>query len=662
MIPLRRATVLLALPAALAAQRADTPLLVAPAAEGVVLRWIWPDGERPLGYHVERREVGGAWSRLTAQPIARIRGREAARQRLGAAYARYEGMLFPDDPFAELRDPASYRSLLLLAADLEPAVAEVLGLRFDDRGAERGRILEYRLLALTRDGEREAARGGPVVAGSWEPPAGPDSLEAAQAMDGVTLRWSAAGPFTAYHVDRRRGAGPWERASSVPVVIFSNDGAAGTAAAPRYFRDSTARAGDTLVYAVSGLDPFGRSTRRSAEARIVVRDVQPPTPPRQVTAAVHGDTVTIAWVPSADAAVAAYRVWRGTSREGPFEPVGASRTPADTMARDVGRPGGSVTWYYVTATDGSGNESPPSFHAMAVVPDLTPPAAPDSLRAAADTGAITLSWRAVPAPDLRGYRVYRASRPDGAFGLRTARPLTAPGFVDSVPRGADHAFYYRVTAVDSVFNESAPSPVLAASPPDTRPPTAPRIAWVRPTEDGLVVRWLANPDPDVARYRIRYRLRGSPAWLDRPRDRPVPALLDTIPGLEPRRLYEVVVIAVDDAGLASEPSPVVVGEPVRRRPPAPLDVRRARYDGRARAVVVEWSPRAGVARVQVERRDAATGLVQTIADVPAERGRIEDPLAVAGRRYEYGLRAVDRFGNVAAAGARRRADVPEEKR
>jgi len=662
MIPVRRTALLLALPAALAAQQAETPLLVAPAADGVVLRWVWPEGERPLGYHVERREFGGAWVRLTTQPIERIRGRESARQRLGAAYERYEGMLFPEDPFEELRDPASYRSLLLLVADLEPAVAEVLGLRFDDRGAERGRIFEYRLLALTRDGEREAARGGPVVAGSWEQPAGPDSLEAAQATDGVALRWSAAGPFTAYHVDRRRGAGPWERASGVPVVIFSNDGAAATAAAPRFFRDSTARPGDTLVYAVSGLDPFGRSSRRSAEARVVVRDVQPPRPPLQVTTAVHGDTVTISWVPSADSEVAAYRVWRGASHDGPFEPVGGMTAQADTAVRDFGRPEGSVTWYYVTATDRSGNESPPSFYAMAVVPDLTPPAAPDSLRATADTGLITLAWHAVASRDLRGYRVYRSSVPDGTFGLLTAHPLSAPVLVDSIPRGADHAFYYRVTAVDSVFNESAPSPVLAARPPDARPPTAPRIEWVRPTEDGLVVRWLANPDPDVAHYRVRYRPRGNAAWLDRPQEHHTPALLDTIPGLEPRRLYDVVVIAVDDAGNASEPSPVVVGEPVHRRPPAPLEARRARYDERLRAVVVEWNPRAGVARVRVERRDAATGLVQVIADVPGESGRVADPLAVAGRRYAYALRAVDRFGNVAEAGAWRRADVPEETR
>jgi hypothetical protein len=662
MSPVRAVALALSLPVALAAQQAETPLLVAPAADGVALRWVWPEGERPLGYHVERRESGGAWLRLTAQPIARIRGREAVRQRLGEVYDRYEALLFPTDPFEELRDPESFRSLLFLIADLEPAVAGVLGLRFDDTRAESGQIYEYRLIAVTRVGERETGRGGPVVAGTWEQPAGPDSLEAAQAIDGVTLRWSAAGAFTAYHVDRRRNGGPWERASGVPVLIFTNDAPAATAAAPRYFRDSTAQTGDTLGYTVSGIDPFGRLSRRSAEARIVVRDVQPPAPPLQVTTAVRGDTVIVSWVPSPDPQVTSHRVWRGAEREGPFQPLGVPLPAGTSTMRDAGRSDGSVTWYYVTATDGAGNESPPSFLAMGVVPDLTPPPAPDTLRAVADTARITISWPPVAARDLRGYRVYRASLPGGTFGLLTARPVPEPAYEDAIRRGADHAFYYRVTAVDSAFNESAPSPVLAARPPDVQPPVTPRIEWVRPCEDCLVVRWLANPDPDVVAYRVRYRRRGDEAWAERPHAVRAPALVDTISSLEARRLFEVAVVAVDDAGNVSAPSPAVVGEPVHRRPPAPLNLRRAAYDDRRRAVVVEWSPRAGVTRVRVERRDHATGLTQLIAEVSADTGRVADPQVTAGGRYEYAARAVDRFGNAAEPGGWRRVDVPKETR
>ena len=658
----RRALLLVALiPGTLRGQQDGQGLLVAPAAEGVVLRWVWPEGARPLGYHIERREPGSGWTRLTPQVVVRVRAREAARTLLGEAFGRYESLLFPTSPLDELSDPESYRSLLLLAADVEPGVARVLGLRFDDTGAERGRAYEYRLIAVTDAGEREAGRGGPVVAGSYREADPPDSLEADQPPEGVVLRWSA-GTFTAYHVFRRANRGDWVRVNAAPVVVFSADGPTATQA-PWFYRDTTAVAGDTLGYAVAGVDPFGRVSRRSTEARLVVRDVAPPARPVQVSTSVRGDTVIVSWLPSPDPSVSSYRVWRASIREGPFEPVGAPLPGSARVTRDVGRPAGRLWWYQVTAQDRAGNESDPSFLAMAELRDVTPPPAPAGLAAVADTGRITLAWQPVAAADLRGYRVYRASSATGTFGLLTAILSPEPGHADAIPRGADHPFHYRVTAVDSAFNESAPSPVLAASPPDARPPSAPRIEWVRPGEDCLVVRWFANPERDVTTYRVRYRARGDSAWRDLPAPTPAPGTLDTIPGLEPRRLYQVTVVAVDDAGNASPPARAVAGEPLHRRPPATLAVRRAAYDAADGAVVVEWSPPGGaVERVRLVRRDRETGDVVTVTDAAPGDGRAVDRRVQAGRSYEYALRPADRFGNAAEPTGWKRVRIPEARR
>ena len=650
------------LPGTLGAQQAGQGLLAAPAAEGVVLRWVWPEGARPLGYHIERRAPGAGWTRLTPQAVGRVRGREAARTILGEAFPRYESLLFPTNPLDELADPESYRSLLLLASDVEPGVARVLGLRFDDTGAERGRAYEYRLIAMTDAGEREAGLGGPVVAGSYREADPPDSLEADQPPEGVALRWSAAGTFSAYHVFRRANRGDWVRVNVAPVVVFSADAPTATQA-PWFYRDTTAVAGDTLGYAVAGVDPFGRVSRRSAEVRLVVRDVAPPARPLQVSTRVAGDTVWVSWLPSPDPNVVSYRVWRAPTRDGPFEPVGAPLPAAARTARDVGQPTGRLWWYQVTAADRAGNESDPSFLAMAELRDRTPPPAPTGLTAVADTGRIALAWQPVAVADLRGYRVYRASSAAGTFGLLTATPILTPGYADSIPRGADHAFHYRVTAVDSAFNESGPSPVLAASPPDARPPSAPRIESVRPGEDCLVVRWLPNPERDVTTYRVRYRPRGDSAWRDLPAPTPAPGTLDTIPGLEPRRLYEVTVVALDDAGNASPPARAVAGEPLHRRPPLALAVRRAAYDAAAGGVVVEWvPPGGGVERVRLVRRDRETGDVETVGDAAPGDGRAVDRRVQPGRSYEYALRPADRFGNSAEPSSWKRVRIPEARR
>jgi hypothetical protein len=139
--------------------------------------------------------------------------------------------------------------------------------------------------------------------------------------------------------------------------------------------------------------------------------------------------------------------------------------------------------------------------------------------------------------------------------------------------------------------------------------------------------------------------------------------LDTVPGLEPRRLYEVTVVAVDDAGNASPPARAVAGEPLHRRPPAALAVRRAGYDAAAGAVVVEWSPPGGgVERVRLVRRDRGTGDVITVGDAAPGDGRAVDRRAQPGRDYEYALRPADRFGNAAEPGGWKRVRIPEVRR
>ena len=166
----------------------ETPFLVAPAERGIVLRWVWDDGPRPAGYFVERRQGSNpAWTRLTARPITRSRDRAFAREQLGARFDRYSGLLFPEDPRAERADPETFHGMLLLSADVEPGVARVLGLRYDDTEATTGVVYQYRLIALTASGERVVATSGAVGAGGYRPGLGPTSIAAPTAPRGAAL-------------------------------------------------------------------------------------------------------------------------------------------------------------------------------------------------------------------------------------------------------------------------------------------------------------------------------------------------------------------------------------------------------------------------------------------------------------------------------------------
>lgn len=653
-------------PSAARGQEGRVPFLVAPTTSGVALRWAWSEGERPAGYHIERQVGGrGGWRRITERPIARVRDRSTAREQLGASYARYESLLFPADPRAELRDPESHRSLLLLAADVDPGVARLLGLRYDDRTARPGETYAYRLIAVTRAGERVVATGGPVTAGSHVAPAAPESLAGRPTPRGIALHWVTRPLFTAYNLYRRAGRGAAVRINDGPITVFTNEGSVPSESSPFFYRDTALGPGDTTRYAVEGIDAFGRPSRRSAEVTVTLRDREPPAPPPTVATAVRGDTVVVSWTASPDSDVVAYRVWRGARREGAFAPAAGPVAATSRALRDAGRPARQLTWYRVTALDRAGNESPPSFLALAEVPDLDPPRSPDSLRGTADTGRLALAWKPVPARDLLGYRVYRASLapPAGEFGLLTPRPLARPAYTDTVRKRADHPFFYRVTAVDSAYNESPASAVLALRPPDRTPPSPPQIIAVHSGEELLAVSWTANPEPDVVAYRVRHRPRGASAggWVERPDSVPGAARADTIPGVTPRVLFEVSVVAIDDAGNRSAPAAAVVGQAYKRRPPAPLDVRRVAFEPARHAGVVHWKAGPEVARVVILRRAVGDSVTRAIGTAAGRDGRFDDVTVRRAQRYEYGLRVVDAYGNTTEPKRFKALSVPEER-
>ncbi len=638
-----------------------TPFLVAPTERGMALRWVWDEGARPAGYFVERRTSTSApWTRLTPQPLTRIRDRAAARARLGDQFDRYAGLLFPDDPRAERSDPETFRSMLMLSADLEPGVAHVLGLRYDDESASPGSAYEYRLVAIAASGQQVVATSGAVVAGGYRPAAAPQSLTAVTASRGTSLRWTPAPQFSGYHVYRgtRRDGTDARRLNDAPVILFIRDEGTPIEASATFFTDTAPPARDSAYYRVEGIDAFGRRSQRTAATPHLWRSIVTLNAPVLVQTRARGDTIVVSWQPPSDTRATSYQLWRAASDTGPFVRVGQRIRAPVREHRDAGRPEGRVMWYRVTSLDDAGRESDPSPAALAEIPDRTPPPVPDSIVAVADTGRFSLRWRHVAAPDLRGYRVYRAPTATGTFALLSPTPQAQARFVDTVPVRADHPFYYRIAAVDSAFNESVPSAVVIVRPPDITPPSSPKIGQLRGLDAALAVTWMANPEPDVVGYRLRFRGKGEPAWRDVASTRPATQLSDTIPGLAAGRTYEVTLVAVDDAGNASPPASMAEGKALRRRALARPDLQGASFEQRERGVVVWWSALPeGVVELLVLRREEGQAL-RAIGAPPAGVTRFVDRTAKAGREYEYVVRARDAFGNASESRARR-VQIPE---
>ncbi|HOQ03601.1 MAG TPA: DUF5010 C-terminal domain-containing protein [Anaerohalosphaeraceae bacterium] len=96
-------------------------------------------------------------------------------------------------------------------------------------------------------------------------------------------------------------------------------------------------------------------------------------------------------------------------------------------------------------------------------PERIPPAVPTGLLAWAGDGMVTLDWADNTESDLLGYNVYRSETSGSGYILLNPEPLTASAYVDtSVQNGL--TYYYVVTAVDNLLNESAYSSEVIAAP------------------------------------------------------------------------------------------------------------------------------------------------------------------------------------------------------
>ncbi|MBI3939760.1 MAG: hypothetical protein HY315_02895 [Acidobacteria bacterium] len=120
-----------------------------------------------------------------------------------------------------------------------------------------------------------------------------------------------------------------------------------------------------------------------------------------------------------------------------------------------------MTYYY--AVQARSTEEPSAFGPMSAViavstVDVFPPAVPGGIGATVAGSRVELVWEPNSEIDLQGYNVYRSGALDGGFQKVNAALLSVNGLSDAPPsRGL---FYYRVSAVDSKGNESAPSEAL----------------------------------------------------------------------------------------------------------------------------------------------------------------------------------------------------------
>ena len=272
---------------------------------------------------------------------------------------------------------------------------------------------------------------------------------------------------------------------------------------------------------------------------------------------------------------------------------------------------------------------------------------------------VEINWPVSTDPDAAGYFVYRAEKLRDEFQKLHESPLDLLETVyeDTTARPLT-TYFYKVSAVDSVGNESELSNAVMADVRDQTPPSAPtnlrgsvldskqiELAWSAP----------GGVPSDLKTYEVFYRRTGSNDAYARAdpgdlRDTVFTSALTESSRFTDGAIYTVGVAAVDYALNPSDSAFVEVKVPDLNPPTAPESITTLNDLG-VRAVV-QWtrSLSGDVAEYRVYRAPGETP-VDTVASDSAwaivrhPKSNVTDDEIKTGESFRYTVTAVDSIGN-----------------
>lgn len=657
--------------------RPNLRLIARSYGDSIVLRWgttshaAWKVAGRG-GYIIERYEMRGGGvspqrSVLNSSPIRPLtleewKARYSPSDTLaGAAVQALYGapVVTTDDPFGSiyemyLQQQTTFGFALALA-DMQPRLADGLGLRYVDRKVEANRTYLYRIYSLANNPDQTIDTAFTVVvAGDVQQTPSVESLAAEEGEREVVLKWDRyehITPFTGYFIERSGDGGrSFARVNSMPFLPLENP-ENGTGEGEISYRIKLEQNYRPAQYRVVGVDAFGETSPASRIITAMGRDRTAPHQPAMLPIAiVEGSSVKVSWrMDSLDADLQGFYVGKSEDTDGPYERIGGmlprdARTFVDRNVADLPQ-----HYYAVMAADTAGNIRY-SVPLLAMFPDSIPPAVPAGLSGSIDSnGIVILRWTPNPESDLQGYRVFFANQEDHEFQQLTTDITADTIFTDTLElETLSEEIYYRVTALDRNFNHSRFTAALMLRKPDIVSPAAPIVADLTVSERGVELVWEQSPSSDVAGHTLYRRASEEEAWqpLASAAGKGFTSYTDT--SARGGMLYEYSVDAVDDAGHRSLRSNIVAARPLtggRIVQPGGLTGTPDRANNR---IVIRWNATAPAGERIYIYKGAGEEEMSLYQSLDAGATEFSDPDVLSGGTYRYGVKLVSDGGDESA--------------
>ena len=127
---------------------------------------------------------------------------------------------------------------------------------------------------------------------------------------------------------------------------------------------------------------------------------------------------------------------------------------------------GRTQRYAVSAYNGDNAEGALSPEVSLIISDTTPPAIPQNLAGLAGDTLALLEWEPGWERDLLGFNIYSSNSPSGPYVKRNGIPIPGGATPNWAQLGLNNGqtYYYKITAVDLVGNESGLTDWVSVTP------------------------------------------------------------------------------------------------------------------------------------------------------------------------------------------------------
>lgn len=540
----------------------------------------------------------------------------------------------------------------LYAADQDFEVAQMAGLGYVDNEVYANEKYVYKVSPAAPDNVLSIQEGG-VFIGLKDYEELPKPLDLAVVfMDGKTLlSWNYATHhqlYNSYYVERSEDGINFKSLNDLPLTSLNHSER--TDPQRMFYTDSITN-GKTYHYRIKAKTPFGEFSPFSEVVSGKGEKLLEYVPHITNKHYLDERSVLLEWefLEEGNGHITGFELNKSNRADGTYKTVVKNIPPE---ARKVQYDGLDPTNYMTITAIGKNGGSRTSFPALVQPVDSVPPNKPKGFKGSIDSlGVVTLNWDPNTEKDILGYRIFKGNNKNEEYSQITVSPHQGTTYYDSVSvKSLNNKVYYQLIAVDQRFNMSEPSEILEIKKPDFVRPNQPVFKSYHIKEGKVHLTWAKSSSEDVVQHQLYRKEKDSVGWrlvhtLEESSGPSIASWADS--EVEENRQYSYTLIAVDDSGLESDPSPPLTVVLPKATLYPPLEGVYGLADREHNAIELHWkSYKLENASKIVIYKGLKAGSMNLLKEIPADATGIIDRKVKVNNEYTYLFRMVFQDGGV----------------